>query len=127
MIHHPRDSAPRLRARLPGREALPRDAAVAAFWAAYPRSALDELADLWEQELTIPFGLLRPDDSLEELLAPFPVGGLRGALSWMSAEAALEDGVSELYYRLGQRRSEMPRTPPRTAVDLVAAWCESAV
>ena len=127
MNAHGRASAPRLRARLPDREALSRDAAIAEFWAAYPRGALEELADLWEQELSIPFGVLRPDDSLERLLAPFPVGGLRGALSWLFAEAALEDGLSELNYRLGKRRRETSLPPIRTVADLVAAWCESAV
>ena len=119
-----RSSATRLRARLGNRSELSRAQAIAQHWATLPSGPLAEIADLIELELSIPFGLLRPDDSLERLLAPFPLGN---PLTWLWAEAALEDGISEINYQLAARSQDRSRPAPATVGELLAQWCRTAV
>ncbi len=119
-----RSSATRLRARLADRTELSRAQAIAQYWATLPPGPLAEIADLIELELSLPFGLLRPDDSLRRLLAPFPLGN---PLTWLWAEAALEDGISEINYQLAARSQNRHSPAPATVGELIAQWCGAAV
>jgi len=109
----------RLMARFQGRTDIGRDRALADLGAGLPPTQVSELVELLDIELGIPLGLLRGDDRLDVILAPFPLGN---PLSWLWAEAALEDGISEINYQLKRRGVTLERSP-ETVRDLFAAWC----
>jgi len=114
----------RLLVRLPDRTDIGREMSLATLGRGLPDADVAELADLIELELQLPVGLLRPEDSLHQLLAPFQVGN---PLTWLWAEGALEDGVSEVNYRLRLRRRDLPERTLHsldTVRDLFEAWCE---
>jgi len=117
----PSGRIPQLASRLSDREDLPRAVAIERYWDDVARTDVDELFDLIANELGISPGLLRPDDSLDELLAPLPV---RNPLKWLFREAALEDGVGELSHRL-RRRNPRLGGRVRTVRELVHAWCHA--
>src|SRR4051812_17900352 len=114
----------RIIARLPaGRVSRPREDALADIAAGLPLGDAAELADLLEIELGMPIGLLVPDDSLGELLAPF---GLGNPFTWLFAEGRLEDGIGEVAYQLRRRRNERGWATVghlSTIRDLFLAWC----
>ena len=114
-----RASTRRLLLRLKGRTDSGRERALAELGSGLPVPDVAELAGLLEIELGIPIGMLRGDDRLDVLFAPFPIGNL---LSWPLAEAALEDGLNEINYRLKQRGVRRDRRP-RTVRELFEAWC----
>lgn len=119
-----RAASKRLVARLGERPELGRERALDELAAGLPRDEVNELADLLELELGLPLGLLRGDDSLRELLAPFPIGN---PLTWLFAEGALEDGTSEIGYQLRlrrQARGEPVDVKIETVRDLLVAWCD---
>ncbi len=106
----------RLMTRFKGRADIGRDRALSDLGAGLPPAEVSELAQLLEVELGIPLGLLRGDDRLDVILAPFPIGN---PLSWLWAEAALEDGVSEINYQL-KRRGVTTELRPATIRELFA-------
>lgn len=117
--------AEELRRRLPERAVLNHAHLIAQFWPALPESDLRALFALVEQEFTIPAGMLRPNDDLDQLLAPLSI---RRPLWWFRVEPALEDATSELSYQLARRLKASGHTVPkdfrvRTFNDLVLAWC----
>jgi hypothetical protein len=116
-----RPSAARLRARFADRPDLGREAAIGELWASLPADRVAELAELVEEEFSISFGLLRPDDNMARLTGSLEVGN---PLTWLWAEAALEDAVSELNYRFAKRGGS--RRQFHTIRDLVEAWCEAS-
>ena len=114
-----RASTKRLLLLLKDRVDTGRERALADLGAGLPIADARKLADLLEIEFGIPIGLLRRDDRLDVLLAPFSLGN---PLSWLWAEAALEDGVSEINYRLKLRGASRERRP-QTVRELFEAWC----
>ena len=122
----PRPSTRHLRHRLGPRPTLSHDEALSLIAPGLPASDAQALASLLEEEFGIPIGLLRPDDDLERLVAPLP---FRNPFTWMFAEAALEDGVSEINFQLQKQLARRHRTllrPPRTIRELFVAWCGEA-
>jgi len=109
----------RLMARFQGRTDIGRDRALADLAAGLPPAQVSELTELLDIELGIPLGLLRGDDRLDVILAPFPLGN---PFSWLWAEGALEDGISEINYQLKLRGVTLERRP-ETVRDLFAVWC----
>ena len=122
-----RSSAGRIRARFADREDLGRAGAVTAYWSHLPRVPLDELFDLIEAEFSLPAGLLRPEDPVARLTAPLAI---ENPLTWLWAEAALEDAASELDYRFRKRVKAagmaVPAVFPETIERLVDLWCNPA-
>jgi hypothetical protein len=116
-----RPSTPRLMVRLEGRDDLGRDQALAQLGDGLPTSEVADLAQV-EIEFGVPLGLLRGDDRLDVLLAPFPIGN---PLTWLGAEAALEDGVSEVNYQL-KRRGALRDRSPQTVRELFEVWLQEA-
>ncbi len=115
----PRTRSARLIAHLGDRPDLGRDEAIRLIGSELPATDVSELADLLELELGLPLGFLRPDDDLQRLLAPFE---LRNPFTWLWAEAALEDGISEINYQLKRRAAKLERSP-RTVRELFEVWC----
>jgi hypothetical protein len=115
----PRASTQRLLLRLKDRTDVDRERALAQLGSGLPLPDVTELADLLEIELGIPIGLLRGDDCLDVLLAPFLLGN---PFTWLWAEAALEDGLSEINHRLKRRGVARDRAP-QTVHELFEAWC----
>ena len=118
----PSGRIPRLLERLADRPDLGRVEAIEQFWSGLPLEPLKELFDLIVLELGFSAGLLRPNDSLEALLAPLTV---RNPLKWAFEESALEDGVSEINFQLKRRGLTNRPTPFRTVNELVTAWCHA--
>ncbi|MGH9409320.1 MAG: hypothetical protein ACRD1V_07680 [Vicinamibacterales bacterium] len=83
---------------------------------------VEKLAELLEVEIGIPVGLLRPDDRLSEVFAPFTVGN---PVTWMMAEMRLEDGLTEVRHELFKRLTGRGGPAPtlETVRDLFRAWC----
>ena len=123
----PRPSTRRLLLRFTPRDVLSRDQAVVQHWHQLPRPAVDELLNLLEEEFGVPGGFFRPDDLVAHLTTPFPLGN---PFSWLWAEGALEDGASELNYRLSKRLEAAGITPPErlpaTFKQLAELWCTPA-
>lgn len=121
-----RPHSKRIIGRLPtGRIERPRDHALAEIASGLPLEDAAKLAELWETEIGVPVGLLRCDDSLQELLAPFDAGN---PLTWLVAESALEDGTGEVQHQLLLRREVRGWPPVRkleTIRDLFVAWCRA--
>jgi hypothetical protein len=117
MAHRP--STQRLMDRLKDREDLGRDRALSQLGAGLPTAEVAELARVLEIEFGVQLGLLRGDDRLDVILAPFPIGN---PLTWLWAEAALEDGVSEANYLL-KRRGVLQESTPQTVRELFEVWC----
>ena len=120
MAHRP--STQRLMDRLKGRDDLGRDRALSQLGAGLPAADVAELAQVLEVEFGVPLGLLRGEDRLDVFLAPFPI---RNPLTWLWAEAALEDGVSEVNYLL-KRRGVLLESAPQTVRELFEVWCRKA-
>ena len=120
-----RPSHTRLLKRFADREDVGREHAIRDFWSHLAPAAVEELADLIEVEYAISFGLLRPNDEIGRLVAPFEIGN---PLTWLWSEAALEDATSELNYRLAKRRPDLKKDfgAITTVRDLVEVWCGSA-
>ena len=119
----PSGRIPRILERLSDRPDLGRTEAIRQFWSHYPPGPLNELFDLIETELGFSIGLLRPEDSLDQILAPFSV---RNPLTWIFEEAALEDGTSEINYQLKRREQGSPQPNRiRTVEQLVSRWCHA--
>jgi hypothetical protein len=112
---------PRLLERFSDREEVGLDVAIERYWPHLPREPLLELFQLIRMEYDLPAGLLRPEDSIQLLAAPFSV---RNPLKWIFEEAAIEDATSELYYRLGKRTSGVIGI--QTLGDLAARWCHAS-
>jgi hypothetical protein len=87
-----------------------------------PPGDVESLAELLEVELGLPLGLLRPDDHVKEIFAPFTLGN---PLTWLMAETRLEDGLTEVSYALRKRLKTRGRTMAEvhTVRDLFSAWC----
>src|SRR5512140_3757476 len=115
-----RPFAPVLLERFKGREALDRDTATQQYWSEYPSEPLTELFDLFEQEYTLPAGILRPDDRIDVLTHPLP--GRHPAL-WLFREAGLEDAASRLSSQLSRRAHLDDLSGIQTVGALAAAWC----
>jgi hypothetical protein len=119
-----RPSATRLRQRFADREDLGREGVVTAHWGHLPQGPLQELLDLIESEFSIPAGLLRPDDPIGKLVAPFSI---QNPMTWLWAEAALEDAASELNWRFAKRMLgagvDPWAVPVSTIGHLVQLWC----
>ena len=110
--------------RLGPREDLGIEVALERYWKDWPVADIHELFELWEFELKISAGYMRPDDDLTALLAPVK---LRNPFTWFATEPKLEDATSEINYRLASRRRErgwpeLDRSP-LTMADLVGVWC----
>jgi hypothetical protein len=114
-----------LRTRLPEREELSLPELRRRFWPDASAADLSSLGDLIREELSIPIGLLRPEDSMRALLAPM---SFRNPLRWYLVEPRLEDGISELNYELCKRlpprhRHGQAHVKFETWTDVVVAWC----
>ena len=122
-----RPSAGRLHARFSDREDLGRQGVVARYWGNLPARPLQELFDLIETEFSLSAGLLRPDDPISKLMAPFAI---QNPLTWLWAEAALEDAGSELNYCFAKRMKAFGVRREVVSVDsigdLVELWCNPA-
>jgi hypothetical protein len=119
-----RPSTYQIRARFPERETLERQDALMRFWGGLPPAAVEELADLLEEEYGLPFGFFRPSDRVYWLSEHLP---LTRWWSWLWAEAALEDALTTLSYELGKRAGNAA-IDARTATlgELATAWCGAA-
>lgn len=114
-----RASTKRLLGRLKGRADIGRERALSELGAGLPVDDAAALADLIEEEFSVPIGLLRPDDRPDVLFASFPFAN---PFTWLWAEAALEDGVSEISLQLKRRGATADR-PPQTFAELFEVWC----
>jgi hypothetical protein len=114
-----------LRKRLPRRDELSHTDLAARYWPDADLNDVLALFNLLEEELTMPAGLLRPEDDLDHLLAPF---SLRKPLLWFQVEPHLEEATSEVNYQLKQRMKATGSRWSRqlrihTLDGLVRAWC----
>lgn len=112
--------------RFPGREHLSTDQLLGLFTDS-PSMATGDITEaltLVSDELEIPIGLLRPRDTMADLLKPLHTGN---PLLWIAEWTRAADGKSELNHRLKERLRqrnalhEWPAIP--TLGDFVRAWC----
>lgn len=89
-----------------------------------PKEGCEEALGLLSTELALPIGLLRPTDTMAELLVPVHAGN---PLRWIEEWTRAADGKAELNDRIRRRLHELGtldawRQLP-TVMDVVCAWC----
>lgn len=107
--------------RFPPRPDLPKEAIWQEFFADLPRAQVLECLGILEEDLVLPVGMLRPDDSLTALLAPVPTWN---PIWWLRNRSIESDHVLELRQQLGARQQRTDRVETLYKLgDLVRAWC----
>ena len=123
-----RDSRQRqLEGRFPRRAHLTKDDMHAQYFSDLPKDDVLVALELFERELMIQIGFLRPDDSLTALLGPVMT---RNPIRWLFYRGLEGDGVAEVGHQLAIRReqlgwSRLERGDLRTFGDFVRAWCRT--
>jgi hypothetical protein len=88
-----------------------------------PQAGVFECFGLIELEYGIPAGVLRPDDSLDELFAPIPT---KHPWWWMVYQVQAGDREAEILRQVDKRlrrHGQKLRGGLRTIGDLIHAWC----
>jgi hypothetical protein len=113
------------RQRFPDREELEREALFEHFVreSGVTRQDVAELMDLLNTEVGIPYGLLRPGDSMDVLFEAIPT---RNPLRWIEHQTRAADAKTELNHQLRKRMERLGTLHfwdeiPRIG-DLVRAW-----
>jgi hypothetical protein len=112
--------------RFPNRENLSLEALYDRYFAKenLPKTESLELMTLLADELALPVGMLRPEDTMADVLQPVISGN---PLRWIEEWTRAADGKAELNDRLRRRLTELG-TLDRwqdlpTIADVVRAWC----
>jgi hypothetical protein len=112
-------------ARFPGRSHLTHEELYACHFSDCSKDAVMECLAIVEEELLIPVGLLRPDDTWASVLAPVRTFN---PLDWLRHRSIESDHAAELGARWGDRRRSdgLPIVRPTTFGEFVRAWCSGA-